>query len=298
MNWEKVKELYPSLIRWRPDMELNVDGYTWFEGEKGQVFGISKEELTDHDEILLASVLKRAEAVERERTEQERFWSQTLLGEGNGSTPADRPFRFIFFRLNTGQIDASLIDEGLKGIFPHEVSLLWLDQQSGVIVEEFEGGREDVVDLHNVIELLMSDLSVNIHLFVGERLPEMDGTDVRKSFTWMKQTADFAFQHSTEYVSELADVLPPLLVSKLAREERERVAALLLKEAKDDQELLRTVQTYLEANSNITEAAKRMYMHRNSLQYRIDKFIDRTQIDIKTFQGAIVCYLALKMLDV
>lgn len=279
-------------------MELNMDDYTWFEGEKGQVFGINKNELTHHDEILLASVLKRAEAVKQERTGREKFWSQTLIGQGNERTWVDGPFRFIFFSLNTRQIDVSLIDVGLKGIFPHEVSLLWLDQQSGVIVEEFEGEREDAVHLHSVIELLMSDLSVNIQLFVGEQLPGMNGTDVRKSFTWMKQTAEFAFQHSMEYVSALADVLPSLLVSKLGREEREQVATLLLKEAKDDQELLRTIQTYLEANSNITEAAKRMYMHRNSLQYRIDKFIDRTQMDIKTFQGAIVCYLALKMLDV
>jgi DNA-binding PucR family transcriptional regulator len=34
-------------------------------------------------------------------------------------------------------------------------------------------------------------------------------------------------------------------------------------------------------------------MHRNSLQYRIDKFIEKTGIDIKHFKGAVAVYLAI-----
>ncbi|MXV42460.1 PucR family transcriptional regulator, partial [Bacillus subtilis] len=31
-------------------------------------------------------------------------------------------------------------------------------------------------------------------------------------------------------------------------------------------------------------------LHRNSLQYRIDKFIERSGIDIKSYKGALLAY--------
>jgi DNA-binding PucR family transcriptional regulator len=67
----------------------------------------------------------------------------------------------------------------------------------------------------------------------------------------------------------------------------------LLDLVKDDGDLLETIKVYLECNLNVSLAAKKLYMHRNSLQYRIEKFIDRTHLDIKHFTGAVSAYLAI-----
>ncbi|NQD69024.1 PucR family transcriptional regulator, partial [Bacillus haikouensis] len=61
----------------------------------------------------------------------------------------------------------------------------------------------------------------------------------------------------------------------------------------EDTELIHTVKAFLENQSNISQTAKKLFMHRNSVQYRIDKFIEKTSIDIKSFQGALLAYLAL-----
>nr|MDH3110555.1 helix-turn-helix domain-containing protein [Bacillus altitudinis] len=45
------------------------------------------------------------------------------------------------------------------------------------------------------------------------------------------------------------------------------------------------------------EAAKALYVHRNSLQYRIDKFIERTGLDIRHFQEASAAYFMMNLLD-
>src|SRR5690606_35483395 len=58
----------------------------------------------------------------------------------------------------------------------------------------------------------------------------------------------------------------------------------------NDLELVSTIKLFLENNSNTSLTAKNLYLHRNSLQYRIDKFIERTTIDIKLFQGALSVY--------
>lgn len=51
-------------------------------------------------------------------------------------------------------------------------------------------------------------------------------------------------------------------------------------------ELMRTVLSFLDADLNQSKAAKAMYMHRNTLLYRIDQFTQLTGIDPRRFEGA------------
>ncbi|MCD8511165.1 MAG: helix-turn-helix domain-containing protein [Bacillus sp. (in: Bacteria)] len=65
----------------------------------------------------------------------------------------------------------------------------------------------------------------------------------------------------------------------------------------DDRTLLDSVKVYLECNLNTSLAAKKLYMHRNTLQYRVDKFIEKTSIDIKRFPNAVAVYFMFSVLE-
>jgi DNA-binding PucR family transcriptional regulator len=69
------------------------------------------------------------------------------------------------------------------------------------------------------------------------------------------------------------------------------------KEAVFDRDVYRTLMTYMQCNLNASKAAKALYVHRNSLQYRIDKFIERTGIDIRHFPEASAVYFMMNLLD-
>lgn len=77
-------------------------------------------------------------------------------------------------------------------------------------------------------------------------------------------------------------------------EEKEQLKSLLSEEAEllfeNEPELRKTIKLFIENNSNVTLTAKKLHLHRNSLQYRIDKFIERSGIDIKTYTGALLAY--------
>ncbi len=45
---------------------------------------------------------------------------------------------------------------------------------------------------------------------------------------------------------------------------------------------------------NSSSTSKKLYMHRNTLNYRIDNFIEATKINVKTFKGANAVYLLYK----
>lgn len=59
-------------------------------------------------------------------------------------------------------------------------------------------------------------------------------------------------------------------------------------------ESINTCLGFVENNFNASLAAKKMFMHRNTLNYRIDNFINKTEIDIKNFKSGMALYLLFK----
>jgi carbohydrate diacid regulator len=63
--------------------------------------------------------------------------------------------------------------------------------------------------------------------------------------------------------------------------------------SKIDKETLNIINTFLESGLNIAEASRMLYMHRNTLVYRLDKFSKQTNLDIKSFDDAILFRLGM-----
>lgn len=53
-----------------------------------------------------------------------------------------------------------------------------------------------------------------------------------------------------------------------------------------DPEMIETATEFLKANLNVSEASRNLYMHRNTLMYRLDKIERATGLDLRKFQDA------------
>ncbi len=85
-------------------------------------------------------------------------------------------------------------------------------------------------------------------------------------------------------VAKLLDELPK---NKL----NEVVSTLLSDEGKrifDDEEMLLTSRVLMENDLNISEASRALFMHRNTLTYRLDKIEKVTDLDIRKFSDAVI----------
>lgn len=60
------------------------------------------------------------------------------------------------------------------------------------------------------------------------------------------------------------------------------------------QELKRDFMMYCDQNMNLTKAAKKLYIHRNTLIYRLNKIEQLTELDTRNFQHCLLLYAALK----
>ena len=64
-----------------------------------------------------------------------------------------------------------------------------------------------------------------------------------------------------------------------------------------DKETLMTVNAFFENNLNISETARQMYLHRNTLGYRLEKIMKTTGLDVKKFDDALIFKIALMVSD-
>ncbi len=70
-----------------------------------------------------------------------------------------------------------------------------------------------------------------------------------------------------EYLAELSD-------------ERSR-------EVFEDEEMLNTAESFLQSSLNVSETSRNLYMHRNTLLYRLDKIEKITGLNIRSFSDAV-----------
>lgn len=60
-----------------------------------------------------------------------------------------------------------------------------------------------------------------------------------------------------------------------------------LKEVFDDEEMLNTAECFLQSSLNVSETSRILYMHRNTLLYRLDKIEKATGLNIRSFSDAV-----------
>lgn len=60
-----------------------------------------------------------------------------------------------------------------------------------------------------------------------------------------------------------------------------------------DEETLMTINKFFENNLNVSETSRQLYIHRNTLVYRLDKLQKSTGLDLRVFEDAITFKIAL-----
>lgn len=84
-------------------------------------------------------------------------------------------------------------------------------------------------------------------------------------------------------LSDSGDLLPfRQVVRPLVEHDRERGS-----------DLVKTLQTYFAAGANASEAADRLYLHRNSMAYRLERIGRLTGLDLRDHHAALALQLGL-----
>ncbi|MEB3298635.1 MAG: helix-turn-helix domain-containing protein [Candidatus Sericytochromatia bacterium] len=75
----------------------------------------------------------------------------------------------------------------------------------------------------------------------------------------------------------------------------EALSRLMAYDQQADKELVKTLGAFLDCNGNLTETSERLFIHRNTLKYRLERIRDITQVDLDTAETRLMLHIGLKM---
>ncbi|MFC4024542.1 PucR family transcriptional regulator [Oceanobacillus longus] len=285
-----LKNVFSTFLIYDKNSPTVPDAYQWFLTNTNEIIGIHKNELSKKDTAILSAFLTPYNLNIPKPTKQELLWKERIQTSPESDIP-DQGFRFIYFSYKKNQIEADIFKATIQEFFSWSVSILWENENEGIIIEQQEDHLEENISYAQISDTLMSDLFVNTKFFVGPFLYQFTG--LRQHHASLLQSAQTAFTYTDKSVVTYVDAIPLDLVKNTTPYHREKISSLILQEFKNDEDFLQTIRTFIQCNLNISVTAKKLYMHRNSLQYRIDKFHEKTGIDLKAFDQAVAVYLAL-----
>jgi len=94
-------------------------------------------------------------------------------------------------------------------------------------------------------------------------------------------------------VLDLKFIFEKLTLSPDLRPFRELIEPIEAYDRDHNSDLVRTLSVFFAANANSSEAADRLYLHRNSLPYRLSRIQDLTGLDLKDHRARLALQLGL-----
>lgn len=288
---DQLRKTFTTLRQQQHTNETLDPHYKWFMTEAHDIIGIHEKELTAKDEALLQAFLTPYEIQFPPLTNEEKKWQAVIHQDKEQLKIEGHPaYRFVYFSINRNQISPLQFKTAICEVFGREVPILWENEHEGILIEE-KLIHEEITSYAQIINVLMSDLYVKIRFLVGNF--QQDIVDIQQDYRNLLMAADVALPYSDQNVMTYIDAIPYLFIQQTTGDQRRAVGESILRDYANDAETLKMIKTFVACNLNISETAKALHMHRNSLQYRLDRFYENTGLDIRKFHHAMTVYLAL-----
>ncbi|WP_416149161.1 PucR family transcriptional regulator [Salipaludibacillus sp. HK11] len=205
------------------------------------------------------------------------------------------PIRLIHFSISSDVVEQEEFSVALQGLFPASKSLVWKSKTEGLIIQQIDTDFDDELSINSIIDTLTSDFFVKVSFYIGSPIPHT--SEIFTRYQWenhIYNKVKTSFPRKAYFIEQ--DISIHYLLHSIPEENLTKILKMIAP-VKDDKTLLHSVKMYLECNLNASLAAKKLYMHRNTLQYRVDKFIEKTSIDIKQFPNAVSVYIMLLSIE-
>lgn len=188
----------------------------------------------------------------------------------------------------------------IQNLFPDKEKdfVININENTIVLVKEVP---EDIAmkDLENlassIADTLSSEFYTHCIIGIGTRISEIK--DLSKSYKEAQVAIEVSKVFDTERtivnydnlgIARLVYQLPTTLCEMFLKEVFRKGSIDAL-----DQETLFTIRKFFENNLNVSETSRKLFVHRNTLVYRLEKIKKTTGLDLRDFEDAIVFKVAL-----
>lgn len=190
--------------------------------------------------------------------------------------------------------------EILRGIFPSKTKdfVTSVEENCIIVVKELSS-KESTEEITNMAKLISDTLSSasDTKNFVAIGTVVNDLKDVSRSYKEAKMALEVGkiFEAETNIMD-----YEKLGIGRLVYQLPIPLCKIFIKEVLHgltiddfDDETLSTLAKFFENNLNVSETARQLYIHRNTLVYRLDKLLKMTGLDLRNFEDAVTFKITL-----
>ncbi len=188
----------------------------------------------------------------------------------------------------------------LQNLFPEKTKdfVININETDIALVKETSVGIEPK-DIENLASSIADTLSGEsyVHAVIGIGTTVSNLKDLARSFKEAQAALEVGKVFDTDKtivsydnlgIARLIYQLPTTLCETFLKEVFKRGSIDSL-----DQETLFTIQRFFENNLNVSETSRKLFVHRNTLVYRLEKIKKITGLDLREFDHAIIFKIAL-----
>ncbi len=207
--------------------------------------------------------------------------------------------RAVFLIRQVGHSDVATVDV-LAGMFSDKMQdfVLSINEMDIAVVKQISGSTtaEELEKIAaGIEETLKNELRIKTVIGIGtvaDHLRELADSykeaqtaiDVGKVFDTEKSIINYENLGIGRLIYQLPTTLCEIFLSEVFK--KNSIDSL-------DQETLFTINKFFENNLNVSETSRKLFVHRNTLVYRLEKIKKLTGLDLRQFDHAIVFKVAL-----
>ncbi len=216
------------------------------------------------------------------------------------------------FLIETRQEKDSTVTELLKGMFTSQAGdyITAVDETSVILIKALDRepgmqtDREKELQYldqiaHTIVDMMNSEAMLNVNVAYGTVVEELK--DVSKSYKEAKMALDVG---KIFYAEQNVSAYNKLGIGRLIYQLPVNLCKIFIEEIFGDnlpldldEETLTTINKFFENNLNVSETSRQLFVHRNTLVYRIEKLQKSSGLDIRVFDDALTFKIALMVVN-
>ena len=210
----------------------------------------------------------------------------------------------VVYMIESGGESDSAVSELLRNMFTSQNGdyITAVDENSIILIKTMEqdAGEEDMMHVaHTIVDMVNTEIMINVKVAYGTLVQELK--DVSKSYKEAKMALNVGkIFYSERSINAYANLgigrliyQLPVNLCKMFIEEifGDRIPEEL------DEETLHTVNKFFENSLNVSETSRQLFLHRNTLVYRIEKLQKTIGLDVRNFEDALTLKIALMVVN-
>lgn len=283
MHIKILKNRYPNIVVSKNPIKSSSDTISFF--EEPHYFTIPKADLSEEEATLLHTLFP--EPLPSFTKEASQFWFDLLFGKEEMAITTEKySYRITQFHIKTTTTKSMLQEwqKALLSFFSPDAELIMFSANYGVIIEKSTGsllGEEELVAVASTLE---SDFYIQSTFFMGLFHP----LNMQLRGLFAEERTIFNF-NNREVVQTVASESLKVIARRMKESLITNELNILFHQ---DDTWIPLIHTLFKNQGNISLTAKELFMHRNTIQYRLDKFHEQTNLSLRKMDGLLLAYLA------